>query len=258
MGLIIDNKKLKTLKKFKFIFFVLSIISSLAYCQRTSLVSYNVTFTGKNLNDSINTDFQIKKQEMIHSIEQSEYELIFNDSLSVFKINEEMQSDNVKSNRLASSLIGGKRYKNLKDSVNIKQKEFLGELFNIYTPFDNYNWIITKETKKISSYTCYKAVAKIVESDFIRKKEMEYLIEAWFTLEIPVPFGPAGIDGLPGLVLEGSSNNGATVFYVTKLNLLNNKESAEEAIDLSKGKNISKKDYNRMIKEKYLSFRNRN
>ena len=109
---------------------------------------------------------------MIRSIEQSNYELIFNDSLSVFQVNEEIQLDDVKNIKVASSLVGGKNYKNLKDSINIKQKEFFGELFNIYNPFNEYNWNITKETKDISGYKCYRAVAEIVQSSFIRKKTL--------------------------------------------------------------------------------------
>lgn len=244
------------MNKFKF-FFLISFFSSLAYCQRTSIVEYRVVFGNKNLNDSINNIIKKKTKEMINSIEQNDYELVFNDSISVFNLKKEMLSDNP-NNKLSSSLIGGKRYKNLKDSVNIKQKEFLGQIFNIHLKFNNYKWSVTKEKKIISGYTCYKAIAKIIESDFIRKKEIEYFIEAWFTPEIPVPFGPAGIDGLPGLVLEGSSNSGAAVFYVSKLDLLNNEKSIEKVIDLSKGKNISEKDYLIMIKETYLSFRNRN
>ncbi|SDS30488.1 GLPGLI family protein [Winogradskyella sediminis] len=250
-------RKNKVTNKFKLLF-VLSLISSLAYCQRTSVVGYNVAIKQKKTTDSINKDFQNKKEKMIRSIEQSNYELIFNDSLSVFQVNEEMQLDDVKNIKVASSLVGGKNYKNLKDSINIKQKEFFGELFNIYNPFNEYNWNITKETKDISGYKCYRAVTEIVQSSFIRKKDVKYLVEAWFTPEIPAPFGPAGIDGLPGLVLEGSSNNGSAIFYVTTLNLINNDKSVSDNIDLSKGKNISKKDYDIMIREKYLSLRNQN
>ena len=56
------------------------------------------------------------------------------------------------------------------------------------------NWKITAETKTIAGYTCRKAVLACATC--------KNPVEAWFTPEIPVPFGPAGYGGLPGLILE--------------------------------------------------------
>ena len=49
-------------------------------------------------------------------------------------------------------------------------------------------WQITKETDTILGYPVIKAVKGYAE--------------AWFTPSIPVPFGPADVHGLPGLVLK--------------------------------------------------------
>ena len=57
-------------------------------------------------------------------------------------------------------------------------------------------WELTKETKKIDQYLCYKAILK--NSD---KK-----VEAWYTNEIKAPYGPKGYSGLPGLILELKEN----------------------------------------------------
>lgn len=57
-------------------------------------------------------------------------------------------------------------------------------------PFE-WNWEITDDTKKISGYTCKKAISKLMGLHF----------EAWYTDEIPVNAGPEKYDGLPGLIL---------------------------------------------------------
>ena len=62
----------------------------------------------------------------------------------------------------------------------------------IEEPLEPQEWELTKETKKIDQYLCYKAILK--SSD---KK-----VEAWFTNEIEAPYGPKGYYGLPGLILE--------------------------------------------------------
>lgn len=49
-----------------------------------------------------------------------------------------------------------------------------------------------KETKKIGKYVCKKATATFRGTD----------IEAWYTIDIPVPLGPYKFKGLPGLILE--------------------------------------------------------
>lgn len=115
-------------------------------------------------------------------------------------------------------VIGGKGmyYKNTQEKVKIKQKISQGETFIIKYPYEMYNWTITKETKMIDGYKCYKATSTIKEYDPIRKRENVFSPEVWFTPEIPYPFGPKGLDGLPGLVLEATFN-GKTIFYADKI-----------------------------------------
>lgn len=59
-------------------------------------------------------------------------------------------------------------------------------------------WKLHNETKDIDGYTCYKATKHHVQY----YTEIEFTIEAWYTPEIPVPYGPVGFGGLPGLILQ--------------------------------------------------------
>ena len=58
--------------------------------------------------------------------------------------------------------------------------------------FPTQKWAIEKEQKKIGRFNCQKATAKF--------RGRQYT--AWFTMEIPVSYGPWKLHGLPGLILE--------------------------------------------------------
>lgn len=68
-------------------------------------------------------------------------------------------------------------------------------------------WEIQNEKKKIGSYECTKATTTFRGRDFI----------AWFTTEIPLPFGPWKLHGLPGLILEAHDPKKEVYFYFKNL-----------------------------------------
>ncbi|NEV92831.1 GLPGLI family protein [Psychroflexus sp. YR1-1] len=64
-------------------------------------------------------------------------------------------------------------------------------------------WKITEETKKIGTYEVQKATAHFRGRDYT----------AWFTSEIPLPYGPWKLVGLPGLILEAYDTNKEIYWY---------------------------------------------
>ncbi|WP_395064680.1 GLPGLI family protein [Flavobacterium sp.] len=74
---------------------------------------------------------------------------------------------------------------------------------------DNYkiNWTITKNTKYVLSYICQEAVGSF--------RGREY--KAYFLKDIPISNGPFKFDGLPGLILEVQSTDGAVSIVATEL-----------------------------------------
>jgi GLPGLI family protein len=129
-----------------------------------------------------------------------------------------------------------------------------------------------QETKMIGENLCFKATT-IIEMpanansfSFGRRnndnkeevKEEEEKIElvpviAWYSMDIPVSHGPGDYWGLPGLILE--INAGNTHILCTKI-VLNPKEKADLS-EPSKGKVVTQKEYDEILKVKMKEMRER-
>ena len=103
-----------------------------------------------------------------------------------------------------------------------------------------YEWTLLNETKDIDNYKCYKATTPLYYNG---KKYNDVTITAWYAPEIPVPFGPAGYGGLPGLILELQNDMGT--FYVKKINLA--LDTAPEIDKLLSPKAVSQETYMQMV-----------
>ncbi len=73
------------------------------------------------------------------------------------------------------------------EEINMKGKNYF-----ITDSLYPMKWEITAEEKKIDSLTCIKAECKFRGRHYI----------AWFTPDIPLPYGPWKMGGLPGLVVD--------------------------------------------------------
>lgn len=224
---------------------------------QTTAVYYKIKITKKaNVkNPIVDKTVASRTENLIKSAEENLYDLYFTNEKSVFYQREKMKDDyNDKSFMTSSMFSGGNWYKNLRDSINVRQKETVGELFNIFYPLDVHKWKITNESKIIAGYTCYRAVSSKSEFNFVTNKKVESVTEAWFTPQIPVPFGPTGIDGLPGLVIVCTKNNGSITFYATEIQFDVN-ISIDSILNLDVGKNILISDYRKLIVDKFNSIR---
>lgn len=69
------------------------------------------------------------------------------------------------------------------------------------------DWQLEKETKKIGNFTVLKATGKF----------RGRVYTAWYTLEIPLPYGPWKLQGLPGLILEAYDKDKEIYIYFKSL-----------------------------------------
>lgn len=96
-------------------------------------------------------------------------------------------------------------YKNLSEKIYYSKTLFPNYLLKD----DSYtiNWTLVNQYKDILGYKCQKAT-----SDFRGRS-----YEAYFTTEIPIRNGPYKFDGLPGLVLEVNSTDGAVSYKAVNI-----------------------------------------
>jgi len=183
------------------------------------------------------------------------YLLKSNKESAIFTFEKSLQIDGANQRFVGRGGGKGVYYKNLKDTIRLEQKETVdGDLFLISDKYSKYNWTLSKESKKIGKYICFKATTTYQEFNPIKKKMTNFNIIVWYTPEIPLPYGPAGYDGLPGLVLE--SRNGSFYFIASEIKI---KDSSLNKIKMpQKGKKVTLQEFNIIINKKMESVFGKN
>jgi GLPGLI family protein len=219
------------------------------------------------------------KARMKNRLEKS-YVLTFNKEESFFKEDEKLDVDAMSgaTNSWGKNFRQGDQYKNVKTNSQVQKQEFYGKLFLVKDSLQPIEWTMGDETKQIGNYTCFKATASVATEDLdwynfswdrlgnnnyekksdstkveTKQKEIQMTdIEAWYTPQLPVMHGPSEYWGLPGLILEVSAGN--TTMLCTKIVM--NPDEKEKIEAPNKGKEITKKEYQKTIVQKMIEFRN--
>ena len=204
------------------------------------------------------------------------YTLSFNKSESSFKENFTLDAPGTSGPSWGRSNGQGSIYKNLKDKEMIEDVEQFSKRFRIVEEMEFPQWEMSGETKQIGQYLCYKATMEKVDRSIdwggifsrrgsnAKKKDSTKVnqtkeavktqtITAWYTPQIPVSAGPEGYWGLPGLILE--INAGRTTMLCTEIII--NPEDVVEIKKPSKGKEVSREEYDTMMKVKSEELRER-
>jgi GLPGLI family protein len=132
--------------------------------------------------------------------------LFFNDSISKFVFdkmdNKNTSESKVKSDGNSISLSfsstdeqGSSIFRNFTNEIIIVREAKTDKLFESYLYEDTWikiDWKIQEDIMKIGNFNCKKAIGVYRGRTYI----------AWFTEEIPLPYGPWKLFGLPGLILQ--------------------------------------------------------
>jgi len=206
---------------------------------------------------------------------EKEFVLVFNKEESLFIEQEQLDAISGATDSWGKNFAAGENYKNVKSDKQIQQQEFYGKKFLVKDQLQPMTWTLGNETKKIGNYTCFKATTFIPTDDLlwysfswsrmrttndsdektteVDDKSVDITeVEAWYTPQIPVRHGPSEYWGLPGLILEVSA--GETTMLCSKIVL--NPSDVIEIEAPSKGSVVTKSEYQDLIQNKMVEFRN--
>ncbi|RIV70829.1 GLPGLI family protein [Flagellimonas aequoris] len=187
-------------------------------------------------------------EKLYQAYSQLEFELVSNSEIGVYKYVKKLEigEDDI-IYQLAVNHGGGNSIYFRTIEKKIEHINDFGKKINVVYDPNELNWEITDETKSILGYTCYKAVGYKEQYDPGRKKLLTFSPVAWFAPELNMPFGPNGIDGLPGLVLEGSMN-GKLFLYADKIEINTNLKN-ERKLMIDSGEEMTEKEYLELLQK---------
>ena len=145
------------------------------------------------------------------------FQLRFHESRSVFELRPQLRLDT--ENKYLYNLAvlhtkANRRYALDQATRDRRYEESAMEsdsLYHVVEAYDKYSWQLHDTTKTVAGYRCRQATYEytFVDLDGIEKSVH---VTAWYAPDLPYPYGPAGYDGLPGLILELTSvmNRGRT------------------------------------------------
>jgi len=223
---------------------------------------------------------QRKKQimERMKNFLEKEFTLSFTKNESFYKEEESLAAPGMGGGRWGGGFVQGGIYKNVSENAYARENNMFGKTFLVKDTLNNLKWELVKESKMIGQYPVFKAVAtrdieqniwsrmgrRAREAQKEREKKEDSLsaaggtdkpeieepktetIVAWYTPMIPASHGPDDFGGLPGLILELSTNN--TTILCTKVVL--NPQEAISIEEPTKGKEMTREEYAKTIEEK--------
>ena len=130
----------------------------------------------------------------------------------------------------------------------LRQTEAYCHLFLISSKLNARKWTLTQDSKTIGGYLCYKATSTLVIKNSVGTFYKPVI--AWYAPKLPVPYGPKGYGGLPGLILQ--LTEGDFTFYVSKLTL--NPKKKVVIKKPVKGKKITHKEFDKIGEESKFNF----
>lgn len=129
-------------------------------------------------------------------------------------------------------------YMDLEMKEKIDQQDFMGKLFRIKGPTGERKWKLGNRKLKVKDYICMEATTTVRDT---------VPVVAWFTPQIRVSAGPAGYEGLPGMILKVEEGE-KLVHIATDVQLT--PIDPKMIQPPKKGKVVSRKKYEKIREEK--------
>jgi len=159
--------------------------------------------------DTNNTDVSHRIQFMLR----------INDSLAYYeyiKPSEDFNNEGFKKALMFTSYQGPYFFSLNENLIYRKKGKYLLE-----KPFNDYEWYLTGEHKKIKGLNCYKATTEFIKEQYNGKGnsfKFNESVTAWYTTDVCVSIGPDGFAGLPGLIVKLEMYNEVTILESINFN----------------------------------------
>lgn len=220
----------------------------------------------------VNAEMQEQLIAMMKKQFEREYTLEFDADESLYKVVENLDKPTAMGGGGMQIVVAGTGsesilYKNTAENRYANKTDMFGKTFLIKDDIESKDWTLTKETKNIGEYLCFKAtrtetrtVTTVMNTEGgeddgadSTTKEEEITITAWYTLQIPVQHGPSNYGGLPGLILEVSDGTESILCSRIVLNPTNGVDLSEP----TKGKEVTQEEYDEIMDKKMKEMQER-
>lgn len=199
-------------------FIIAIMVISPCFSQGNITYAVKLNSVKKEKTDSVLVSDLMKR--VYFEISTIESDLTFSENLAVFKNAQDIELDVVSPARKMANIICGTDdiyYYDLLHKRNFKFFEFEGEQFLVQLS-PSFVWNLENESKKILNYICYKAKTKGIRQ-LRNNKQEEIEVVAWYAPDLPIPIGPKGYHGLPGLILQLEEGENRLKYEAKKVEL---------------------------------------
>ena len=223
------------MKKIQLVFGLLITLTSITTSVAAQMKEGKISYERKiNMHRNL-PDPQMKS--MIPEFRTDKFELIFNESVSLFRsvVDEEAPDPFANAGggggggmRMNFRMPTANTYTDMAKQMQYEERAFFEKEFLIVDSLKQYKWKLSEETKTIAKQLCKKATTMITAPQMRMRVSMgggnntdttantprapkETELVVWYAENIPVSFGPDSYSGLPGVIMEIDQDNGATV-----------------------------------------------
>lgn len=216
-------------------FLVLCLTSVVAQKTTSGSITYTINLAPE-LIKSISKTNNPNTRAILKNSKEVSYALNFNSKSSTYQKNESLYNESKQKLNLVATGAGGTGifYYNTEDNALLKQLTIGGDTFLITQ--NAKKWKLLNTSKKIGKYNCYRAT-------LLNNNNKETKVTAWYTLDIPLAYGPKDYNGLPGIILE--LYEGKFFFKASKIELSNKNKIIEKPVD---GLNLTQEEFNNRFK----------
>lgn len=254
------------MKKIQLAFALLVVLSTTVSAQmKEGKISYERKV---NMHRNI-PDPQMKS--MIPEFRTDKFELIFNESASLFRSVVDDEAPDPFANaggggggiRMNFRMPATTTYTDIAKQTQFEAREFFEKEFLIVDSLKQYKWKLSEETKTIAKQLCKKATTMVTAPQMrVRisrggennndstanapKPPKETELVVWYAENIPVSVGPDNYSGLPGVIMEMDLDNGATVTTAVEVST---KYPKKELVQPTKGEKMTRAQFQEQMQK---------